>query len=821
MASLSSDLISEFVKITNDTADKPKSESTVYGTAVSYDDGMYVRIDGSNQLTPIATTATIKEGDRVMVLIKNHSATVTGNVSSPSASSDDLDETNGKVEELGGKIDEFDIIIADKVSTTELEAQKARIDYLESENITVKGQLTAASADIDDLQAENVTITEKLTAAEADIDSLQADNVTINGKLTAAEADIDDLEADNATINGKLTATEASIGSLEGNFATFQTTTTENLKAVNASIDNLEATKLSAEQADLKYANIDFTNIGKAAIENFFSKSGMIGDLVVGEGTVTGTLVGVTIKGDLIEGGTVKADKLVVQGEDGLYYKLNISGETVAAEQTEYNSLNGSIITANTITAEKINVNDLVAFDATIGGFKITESSLYSGVKESADNTTRGIFLGDDGQVSFGDQSNYLKYYHDVSDDTWKLAISANAIKFGTSGKDIEEAVGDLIQENIGDLDLDLSVGGTNLIPNSSFEFETNGWSEYPREANEEAVQTIEVISDAYMNSHGLKITSSNYTIGDDLQYGVSLDNTDLYIPKIDSDGSATLSAWIRVDSQLQGTKEDTVFLRSASQEDLPKIVIPKNAPIGEWVFYQNTGKYSSDMIPTGFFVLLGNNGSYTISRIKLELGDVATDWSPSPRDVATNEDVTNVSDSVDTIGEDLLNAQASIELLQNSISSLVVDENGESLMTQTDEGFRFDISSITNTLNDATTSISEIEGDVGQLDSLVENINSTTKEISEKTAYITITQDDSGNPQLELGKADDPFKVRITNTAMEFVENNDVIAYITNKKLFIETGVFVNELQIGDTVGFIWKRRSNGNMGLRWNGGD
>ena len=80
-------------------------------------------------------------------------------------------------------------------------------------------------------------------------------------------------------------------------------------------------------------------------------------------------MVGVTIKGDLIEGNTIKADKLVVKGSDGLYYKLNVSAETVETEQTDQNSLNGSIITAKSITATKISVEDLVAFDATIGGF--------------------------------------------------------------------------------------------------------------------------------------------------------------------------------------------------------------------------------------------------------------------------------------------------------------------------------------------------------------------------------------------------------------------------------------------------------------------
>ena len=65
---------------------------------------------------------------------------------------------------------------------------------------------------------------------------------------------------------------------------------------------------------------------------------------------------------------------MVVKGSDGLYYKLNTDGSTVESEQTEYNSLNGSVITAKSITATKISVDDLVAFGATIGGFNITKS---------------------------------------------------------------------------------------------------------------------------------------------------------------------------------------------------------------------------------------------------------------------------------------------------------------------------------------------------------------------------------------------------------------------------------------------------------------
>lgn len=430
---LSDELISQFAKMVVKQDEKPNTGTVVTGTAKLYQGDIYVQLDGSDQLTPIASsTAGMKDGDRVTVLIKDHSATVTGNATSPSAGKDDIDNVQDQVDNVSDQISEFEIIIADKVDVDVINAISGRIDDLVSENVTITGKLDAAEGEIDQLQADNVTITGQLTAVEADIDDLTANMLT---------AEVADLKY--ATIEN-LNATNADIYNLEAVYGEFEKLTTTEIDAIKGSITELDTEKLDAESADIRYAQIDFANIGDAAIENLFTKSGIIDDLVVSEGHVTGKLVGVTIIGDLIEGGTVKADKLVVQGEDGLYYKLNVSGESVAAEQTEYNSLNGSIITANTITAEKINVDDLVAFDATIGGFKITADSLYSGVKSSVDNTTQGIYLGSDGQLSVGDSNNYLKYFKDT-DGTWKLAISAESIKLGTSQKDIVEAVEEAI----------------------------------------------------------------------------------------------------------------------------------------------------------------------------------------------------------------------------------------------------------------------------------------------------------------------------------------------------------------------------------------
>ena len=424
---LSNSLKTQFAKIMSASDVDTQKKKTRTGTAVEYEGRIYVQLDGSDQLTPLADRiAGVKDGDRVTIEIENHSASLTGNLSDPSVGST-------TVAGIENQIEQFNVIIANK-------------------------------ADID-----------QLNAAQAKIDELEANDVTITGKLDAVEADIGELEADNVTINNKLTANEAEI-------------------------EDLKVTKLDAAHADITYAKIDFANIGDAAIENFFAKSGMIDDLVVSSGTITGTLVGVTIKGDLIEGGTVVADKLVIQGEDGLYYKLNTDGETVSTEQTEYNSLSGTVITAKSITAEKISVDDLVAFGATIGGFHITTDSLYSGVKESIENSTPGVFMDSEGNFSLGDQDDYLKFFKDT-DGNWKLQISASSVNISSSQTNVEEVLDD-IQNEIDGLD-------TIYTTKTEFQQTTNSISASVSEVSQTANSALQKATSVEVTANGLTTTVS------------------------------------------------------------------------------------------------------------------------------------------------------------------------------------------------------------------------------------------------------------------------------------------------------------------------
>lgn len=97
--SLSNELISQFAKITNDKKTSRIDEVTLYGEVVKCDDSICVKFDGSEELTPVTTiaekdekgnitnfkygAASVKTGDRVSVVLKNHSATITGNLTDP------------------------------------------------------------------------------------------------------------------------------------------------------------------------------------------------------------------------------------------------------------------------------------------------------------------------------------------------------------------------------------------------------------------------------------------------------------------------------------------------------------------------------------------------------------------------------------------------------------------------------------------------------------------------------------------------------------------------------------------------------------------
>lgn len=399
---LSKNLISDFVKATTDDK-KTAEETTLYGTIVEYNGSKYVRLDGSDMLTPYTATVAAKAGERVRVSVGKHSATVTGNVSSPAA-------RTGDVEELGQKVDTFDAVVANKATIKDLEVERARVDDLVADNVVIKNQLTADSAEIKDLKADNVDIKGKLTARDAEIENLKANKIdaevvsanyaTIKN-LEATQASVKELSANKANITD-LTAATGRIDKLESkDIETDKLIAGKadiaDLTAATGRIDNLESKNIETDNLVAKKADIDLANVNNAWINKGILKDGSIGSAAIHEGAVTNAKIAdatieaakiKSINADSIVAGTIKTERLIIAGPDGqdsIVKAINIA-----------NGVSEAKVNGQKIQAASIDVVDLSAFQAKIAQFDMSQNAIYSG-KLAINDPTSGVYISTTG----------------------------------------------------------------------------------------------------------------------------------------------------------------------------------------------------------------------------------------------------------------------------------------------------------------------------------------------------------------------------------------------------------------------------------------
>ena len=179
---LSSELISQFAKITNDEKIKKSEEATLYGTALIADDGsVFVKFDGAEEMTPVTTilekddtgeiinykygAASVNSGDRVSVSLKNHSATITGNLSDP---------PTGRAE---FKVN-TDSILA-RVGKTEMWIKDEGVTFLDLSNPTDKTVINGSCIQSGTINLTNcIKFTDLTKEITDDLDSIKDDVIT-------------------------------------------------------------------------------------------------------------------------------------------------------------------------------------------------------------------------------------------------------------------------------------------------------------------------------------------------------------------------------------------------------------------------------------------------------------------------------------------------------------------------------------------------------------------------------------------------------------------------------------------------------------------
>ena len=163
-----------------------------------------------------------------------------------------------------------------------------------------------------------------------------------------------------------------------------------------------------------------------------------------------------------------------------------------------------------------------------------------------------------------------------------------------------------------------------------------------------------------------------------------------------------------------------------------------------------------------------------------MEIGNKATDWTPAPEDqeqyvddkIAASEKTTEESYKA------LINQTAQeISLLVQSVKS-TADSNSSSIST-----IASNLKVTSDGLNATKTSIN----------TLTDAVNGTISK-QELQQYLRWNGGD-----LELGNSIQPFRCKLSNTELAFYQNEDKVAWISNKELYILKAIIAQSIGCGN----------------------
>lgn len=257
------------------------------------------------------------------------------------------------------------------IYTNYVEANSAKIGALEVDNETVKGKLEV----LGEIHSNAVT-TENLNSKIAEL-----------GYMKTEKADIKYATIEHLTVLEKEVLKKMGVDELEANIAI---------------LGYLKSSEAALAYADITLANIDTANINKEAVGQLFAKIGILQNVTIKNGAVTGELNGVRINGDWIDANTLAADKLILRGKDGLFYEINATcsglSSTELSDEKYKEAIDGTCIIKKSVTAEQINVDtelvrQLFAHDVTATG-TITGAVLKGAEAEVVKGKIGGWLIG-------------------------------------------------------------------------------------------------------------------------------------------------------------------------------------------------------------------------------------------------------------------------------------------------------------------------------------------------------------------------------------------------------------------------------------------
>lgn len=800
---LSYDLISEFVKITNDKQEKPK-EGTVYATIVGSGNEKYVKIDGSNLLTPMDTTTDIEDGERVTVMIKDHKATVTGNITSPSVSSSTVNTVVGNV--VG---DNFSII------NSQIENLVAKDSYLENAYV------------------------ENSTVVNSKIENLEATDSRIENSV------VENFNVVNGVVQD-LKATNADIEVLNADFAEIKTLVNGNLTSDNILAFKITADKVTMEDAFIKDAMIDSISAAKINAGQINTNSVTIGSEDGGM-LITGSTQQFTDKNGNVRiqiGKDSTGDfTFILYGEDG----------------------QGQIINQNGITATAIGdgliVNNMINDNAAISGSKLDISSVITQINNDSSTTIQSSKIYLDGQsqsleVAFNSLKTQVDTIQDVTIDGDLTAIveqvQTNTTKIEANASSISTLISEdsVIKKQVTDLENNViesnktlnskytslnqslegfktSVADTYATKSTVNDLSTNLSTNYSTTSTmnsaieQKANQISASVSSTYATKNEVKTLDDNlkgnYSTTKQMESAISvakeeinLSVSNIYETKtttstkindaVDKIQVGGTNLWIISDLitgyESSGNVTDTVDTQHKIRHSLVNLNGSKEIVYQCWnpnrvvnsrntnrvAFFDSSNNYISSVavialngdtyqcqiisVPTNatqakLGAVCGESSYDATIKIKFELGNKPTDYNLAPED--TESELSTIKSETKTISETVTSLQLGSDSINASVKSL------EQTVKETSEGLANDISIIQDQVNLAMTP-DDVKIEIEK--NLINGVN----KVSTTTGY---TFNENG---LNISKSDSEMKTQITEDGMRIYKNDDIMLTANNQ---------------------------------------
>lgn len=592
---------------------------------------------------------------------------------------------------------------------------------------------------------------------------------------------VNNITTDNGTVDGskingisteQIYDFEASVGKIT------------DLTIVNARIDELYANKANISELNVVIANVAELNATKANITDLNTINANIQNLIAADATINNALIG---KADITELNAVKGTIISLDSKIANIETLvngNLSSENIQAGGITSDKLtiaNGFITNAMiaSLDVAKINAGDISTNKFRIvsdnGGieivgatqqFKDKNNKVRIQMGQDATGNFNFILRGEDGTTTLIDhtgikekaiadnlikenmvaadaigekQINYSSLITGLNKDTNTQLIKASKVAIDLTGQSLEVAFNSL-KSNVDNI----QVGGRNL------------W------ILRDLVSGYEDKGNIISSTSQHKIMNTLTELNGATKVSWQIWNT----PKINNTSNTNRIAFYNSSKVWISSVNIDKLNGTTCQKGI--ITVPTNA------VYMRIG------------MICGLNDYNSTIKIKVELGNKYTDWTPAP------EDVSNEVNSVKEITE---SNSTTISVMQGQISTAInntqIVKDGQTILLKDDYNRTVaKVDSINSTIGTHTTKINELTGSITSVDTKVNSVQrdleGTKSTVSSHTSQISGLNSTVSTQRASISQLQNQIKLKVEATDIATAINN---MQIGGRNLFLNSG--------------------------------